>query len=74
VLLGTLAVRGGHDFRTDELKTSFGVGITARLLGRDASLDYGATFSQYLGTMHRFSFTLGPGSQAGGTDAEPLTE
>lgn len=74
VVLGTLAVRGGHDFRADELKTSFGVGVTTRVLGRSASLDYGATFSQYLGTMHRFSLTLGSDVQATGTDTEPFTE
>lgn len=59
VILGTLAVRGGHDFRADELKTSMGVGITTTLLAREASMDYGATFSQYLGTVHRFSLTVG---------------
>jgi len=59
VILGTLAVRGGHDFRADELKTSIGMGIATRVLGRNASLDYGATFSRYLGTMHRFSLVVG---------------
>ena len=58
VILNTLAVRAGHDFRADELKTSFGVGLECKILGRKTQLDYGATFSDYLGTVHRFSLVL----------------
>jgi hypothetical protein len=58
VILGTLAVRGGHDFRADELKTSFGVGVRSTIFARRASVDYGATLSDYLGTVHRFSLVF----------------
>ena len=69
VILETLAVRAGHDFNADELKTSFGLGVCARVLGRRASFDYAATLSEYLGTVHRFSFSLFTG-QAVGLDPE----
>ncbi|HVP56676.1 MAG TPA: PorV/PorQ family protein [bacterium] len=59
VFLKTLAVRGGYDLNADELKTSFGVGISMTVFSRHASFDYGATLSQYLGTVHRFSLTFG---------------
>jgi len=58
VILGTLAVRAGHDFRADELKTSFGMGLECKILGRKTQIDYAATLSDYLGTVHRFSFVL----------------
>jgi hypothetical protein len=58
VILRTLAVRAGHDFNADELKTSFGLGVCTRVLGRQASFDYAATMSEYLGTVHRLSFAL----------------
>lgn len=73
VILGALAVRAGHDFNADELKTSFGLGVQAGVLGRQASFDYGATLSEYFGTVHRFSLTLGSGLQgpeAGGESDE----
>jgi hypothetical protein len=71
VILGALAVRAGHDFNADELKTSFGLGVCARVLGRRASFDYAATLSEYLGTVHRVSFTLGSSLDALGAGGEP---
>lgn len=71
VIGGTLAVRAGHDFKADELKTSFGVGVLAGVMGRQASFDYGATLSEYFGTVHRFSFTLGLSRQAPQTGGTP---
>jgi hypothetical protein len=58
IFLDVLAVRAGHDTNADELKTSLGVGATADVLSVGASFDYAATFSDYLGTVHRFSLTL----------------
>jgi hypothetical protein len=58
VILDALAIRAGHDFRADEIKTSFGMGVECRILGRNTRLDYGATLSDYLGTMHRLSLVL----------------
>lgn len=74
VILGALAVRGGHDFNADELRTSFGVGVSTEILHRKASLDYGATFSQYLGTMHRLSLAVGLGTMPGEAETETITE
>jgi hypothetical protein len=56
--MNVLAVRAGHDMNADELKTSLGFGVETELFSTGASLDYAATFSNYLGTVHRFSFTL----------------
>jgi len=58
VFMDVLAVRAGHDFNASELKTSLGVGAVADVLSVGASFDYAATFSDYLGTVHRFSLTL----------------
>ena len=58
IFLDVLAVRAGHDVNADELKTSLGVGATADVLSVGAGFDYAATFSDYLGTVHRFSLTL----------------
>lgn len=58
VILKTLAVRGGYDFNADELKASFGLGVSTTIFSRQASLDYGATLSEYLGTVHRFSLAF----------------
>jgi hypothetical protein len=57
-LMNVLAVRAGHDANADELKTSLGVGVETDILSTGASVDYAATFSEYLGTVHRFSLTL----------------
>jgi long-subunit fatty acid transport protein len=59
VILKTLAVRGGYDLNADEFKASFGLGISTTLFSHQASLDYGATLSEYLGTVHRFSLAFG---------------
>jgi hypothetical protein len=64
VVMGTLALRGGYDVNADELKTSFGIGLGTDVFGRGASLDYGATLSEYLGTIHRFSLTIDLGQAA----------
>jgi hypothetical protein len=58
VLLKTLALRGGYDLNADELKASFGMGVSTRIFSREASLDYGAALSTYLGTVHRFSLAF----------------
>ncbi|MFZ1946313.1 MAG: PorV/PorQ family protein [bacterium] len=68
VVMGTLAVRGGHDLNADELKTSFGVGLKTDILRRSTSLDYGVTLSEHLGTVHRVSLTVDLGSGAGQAD------
>jgi hypothetical protein len=57
-LMNVLAVRAGHDTNADELRTSLGVGVNTSVFSTGASFDYAATFSDYLGTVHRFSFTL----------------
>jgi len=59
VVLKTLAVRAGYDFNADELKASLGMGITTTVFSRQVMFDYGATLSQYLGTVHRVSLTFG---------------
>jgi hypothetical protein len=58
VLMNVLAVRAGHDMNADELKTSLGLGVETDIFSAGASLDYAATLSDYLGTVHRFSLTL----------------
>jgi len=58
VILRTLAVRGGYDLKADELKTSLGFGISTTIFSRRASLDYAATLSEYLGTVHRVSMSF----------------
>jgi len=58
VVMNTLALRGGHDLNADELKTSFGVGLRTDIFDRGASLDYCATLSQHLGTVHRLSLVI----------------
>jgi hypothetical protein len=58
VVIGVLAVRAGHDMNASELKTSLGVGAETDVHSVGASFDYAATFSNYLGTVHRFSLTL----------------
>jgi hypothetical protein len=58
VILKTLAVRGGYDLNADELKTSLGMGVSTKIFSRQASIDYSATLSEYLGTVHRFSLTF----------------
>jgi hypothetical protein len=58
VIMNTIALRGGHDLNADELRTSFGMGLRADIFDRRASLDYCATLSQHLGTVHRFSLTI----------------
>jgi hypothetical protein len=58
VLMEVLAVRAGHDTNADELKTSLGVGAETDLFSVRASLDYAATLSEYLGTVHRISLTI----------------
>jgi long-subunit fatty acid transport protein len=59
IILKTLAVRGGYDLNADEFKTSFGFGVSTNVFGRQASIDYAASLSEYLGTVHRFSLTFG---------------
>jgi hypothetical protein len=58
ILMDVLAVRAGHDTNASELKTSLGVGAETNVFSVEASFDYAATFSDYLGTVHRFSLTL----------------
>jgi long-subunit fatty acid transport protein len=58
VILKTLSVRGGYDFNADELKASLGMGVSTQIFSRQASLDYGATLSEYLGTVHRISLSF----------------
>jgi long-subunit fatty acid transport protein len=58
VFMNILAVRAGQDTNADELKTSIGFGVETALFSTRASLDYAATFSDYLGTVHRFSLDL----------------
>ena len=58
VISKTLAVRAGYDEGADEMKMSLGAGVLSRLFSREASFDYAATFTDHLGTVHRFSLTL----------------
>ena len=58
VLLNALAVRAGHDTGADEMKTGLGLGAMTRMYGREARLDYAATLTEHLGTVHRVSLTL----------------
>jgi hypothetical protein len=59
VLLDMLALRIGRDNSADEMKTSLGIGAAATLGERRAQFDYAATLTDHLGTIHRFSITLG---------------
>jgi hypothetical protein len=59
LILGTLALRGGFDTHADEMKTSAGVGAVLKVLETRSRFDYAATFTDHLGTVHRFSLTLG---------------
>jgi hypothetical protein len=58
ILMNTLAIRAGHDINADELKTSLGMGVETEVFSAGARLDYAASFSDYLGTVHRFSLIL----------------
>jgi hypothetical protein len=58
ILMNVLAIRAGHDTNADELKTSLGMGVETNIFSAGARLDYAATFSDYLGTVHRFSLIL----------------
>jgi hypothetical protein len=53
-----LAVRGGYDWNANEMKTSFGAGVMTDINRREAGIDYAATFSEYLGTVHRLTLIL----------------
>ena len=64
VISNTLALRGGYDFNADQLRTSFGMGLSTRIFARRASLDYSATPSEYFGTVHRFSLSMDIGKVA----------
>jgi hypothetical protein len=58
VILKALALRAGYDEGADEMKMSLGAGVISRLYSREAVFDYAATFTDHLGTVHRFSLTL----------------
>lgn len=59
VLSKILALRAGHDFGADAMKTSFGVGANVTILSVESRIDYSATLAEYLSTVHRISITLG---------------
>lgn len=50
---GILALRGGYDWNANEMKMSFGAGVHTNISAHEAGIDYAATFSEYLGTLHR---------------------
>jgi hypothetical protein len=54
-----LAVRAGHDFGADAMQTSFGIGAKVTILSVASRIDYSATLTEYLSTVHRMSITLG---------------
>ncbi len=58
VFSDALALRSGYDLNADEMKLSVGAGATVRMFARKAHLDYAATFTDYLGTIHRLSLRL----------------
>jgi hypothetical protein len=59
LLLETLALRAGYDSGADEMKTSLGLGARVNIASRLAQFDYAATLTEHLGTVHRFSLTMG---------------
>jgi hypothetical protein len=59
VVMQTLALRMGYDEGADEMKMSMGAGVIARMFDKQARVDYAATLTDHLGTVHRFSITLG---------------
>jgi len=59
LLSKVLALRAGHDFGADAMQTSFGVGARVTILSVDSRIDYSATLTEYLSTVHRISITLG---------------
>jgi hypothetical protein len=52
---GTVALRGGYNFRADALKLSAGAGFLGEFGGYRGSLDYAYTDGGFLGTIHRLS-------------------
>ena len=52
---GTVALRGGYNFRADALKLSTGAGFVANLGGYRGALDYAYTDGGPLGAVHRMS-------------------
>ncbi|MGD8627804.1 MAG: PorV/PorQ family protein [bacterium] len=54
-----LAVRAGYDFGADAMKTSFGLGANVTILEVKSKIDYSATLTEYLSTVHRLTITLG---------------
>jgi hypothetical protein len=50
-----LALRGGYDWNANEMKASFGAGVLANIAQHEGGIDYAATFSEYLGTVHRLT-------------------
>ena len=59
LLGGVLALRAGYDFGADAMQTSFGAGAAVTILSVDSKIDYSATLTEYLSTVHRISITLG---------------
>ncbi|MGD9140619.1 MAG: PorV/PorQ family protein [bacterium] len=57
-VLRVLALRAGYDLNADEMKTSFGAGVLADILGHEGGIDYAATLSEYLGSVHRLSLVF----------------
>lgn len=58
VVMELVALRAGHDFKADELKTSLGVGVKTDLFSWHAGFDYAVTLTDHLGDIHRFSLIL----------------
>ena len=57
-LVNVLALRAGHDWNANEMKTSFGMGVLTDISRHEAGIDYAATLSEYLGTAHRLSLVF----------------
>ncbi len=56
--LGVLAIRAGYDLNADQMKASFGVGVLTDISNHEGGVDYAATFSEYLGTVHRLTLVF----------------
>jgi hypothetical protein len=54
-----LAVRAGYDFNADAMKISLGVGALTNIRSVAAQIDYAATLTDYLSTVHRISIAIG---------------
>jgi hypothetical protein len=57
-VVSVLALRAGYDLNADEMKASFGAGVLADISNHEGGVDYAATVSEYLGTVHRLTLVF----------------